>query len=187
MGTLAGNLCHGDPASDPAACLLALDASVRAVRGDAQRIIPLDQLFTNYYENVLAADEIVTEVVVPPTPAGALTSYARFKATAAEHRPLATAGVMLTLDGARVCREARLALGAVAAVPRRLKGAEDFLRGKEPTAEVLAHTAALAIAGLEPLVDFRATAEYRRKVAGVVLRRCLERALAAGNGAKGKP
>ena len=178
MGTLGGNLCHGDPASDPPACLLALGASLRAVRGSQERVIPLDDFFTDYYANALAADEIVSEVIVPPLPAGALTSYVRFSMTAAEHRPLVTAGAMLALDGARKCREARLALGAVAAVPRRLKAAEEFLRGKEPTAEVLARAAELGVADGEPLVDFRASAQYRREVAQVTLRRCLERALA---------
>jgi carbon-monoxide dehydrogenase medium subunit len=179
MGTLGGNLCHGDPASDPPACLLALGASLRAVRGSKERVIPLDDFFTDYYTNALAADEIVSEVLVPPLPAGARASYVRFSMTAAEHRPLVTAGALLSLDGRR-CRDARLALGAVANVPQRLKRAEDFLRGKEPTAEVVARTAELAVADLEPLVDFRASAQYRREVAQVTLRRCLERALAEG-------
>jgi len=108
-GTLGGNLCYGDPASDPPTCLLALDAEVRAVRGAQERAISLDGFFTDYYENALAPDEVLTEVRIPPMPPGAVGVYHRFTTTPAESRPLVGVGVVLVAGRDRVCRRARVA------------------------------------------------------------------------------
>jgi carbon-monoxide dehydrogenase medium subunit len=176
VATIGGNLCHGDPASDPPACLLALGARVRTVQGGGGRDIALDDFFTDSYENALAPGEVVTEIVVPALPPGGRAAYARFLTSAAESRPLVAVGVRLTLAG-DACAEARIALGAVGPVPRRAAPAETFLRGRTPTPDVLAEAAGLAAAGLDLVSDFRGSAEYRRDVARVTVRRTLERAL----------
>src|SRR5262245_42835884 len=92
VATIGGNLCHADPASDPPACLLALGARVRAVRGRDERTIELDAFFTGYYEHTLAPDEVLTEILVPPMPADGAAAYTRFLRTPAEHRPLVGVG-----------------------------------------------------------------------------------------------
>jgi carbon-monoxide dehydrogenase medium subunit len=176
VATIGGNLCHGDPASDPPACLLALGARVRAVRGAVARDIALDDFFTDYYENALAPGEIVAEVFVPAPPPGARAAYTRFVTSAAESRPLVAVGVRLTLAGG-ACTEARIALGAVAPVPRRATRAETFLRGRTLTPDVVAEAALLAVADLDLVSDFRGSADYRRDVARVTVRRTLGRAL----------
>jgi aerobic carbon-monoxide dehydrogenase medium subunit len=175
--TLGGNLCYGDPASDPPACLLALGAQVRVVRGTQERVIPLDDFFVDYYENALAPGEIVTEVIVPPLPKHAVAVYDRFTTSPAESRPLVAVGLVLTCRAGDTCEDARLALGAVAPVPRRAAGAEAYLRGQRLTADVLTEAASLAVADLDPIDDFRASAEYRRDVTRVIVRRALARAL----------
>lgn len=177
VATIGGNLCHGDPASDPPACLLALGAWVGAVRDGAEREIPLEDFFTDYYENSLAPGEIVREIVVPALPAGARAAYMRYVTSAAESRPLVAVGVRLTLGADGACSEARLALGAVCPVPRRVPAAEEFLRGRRLTPKVVAEAASLAVADLEPVSDFRGTADYRCEVARVIVRRALERAM----------
>jgi carbon-monoxide dehydrogenase medium subunit len=180
VATIGGNLCHGDPASDPPACLLALGARVRAVRDGKEREIPLEEFFTDLYENALGPGEIAREIVVPPLPAGARTAYMRFVTSAAESRPLVVVGVRLTIGADGACNEARVVLGAVCPVPRRLLTAEERLRGQRLTPDVLAEVAALAVADLEPVSDFRGTAEYRREIARVMVRRVLERAVRPG-------
>lgn len=175
--TLGGNLCHGDPASDPPACLLALGARVRAVRGGETRELALEDFFTDSYESALGPGEILTEVVVPPLPEGARAAYRRFVTSPAESRPLVAVGARLTLDAGGMCVDARVALGAVTAVPRRVPAPEAFLQGRRPTPEVRAEAAARAVADLDPLSDFRASADYRREVARVTVRRTLEQAL----------
>jgi carbon-monoxide dehydrogenase medium subunit len=176
--TLGGNLCYGDPASDPPACLLALGAQVRVVTGAGERLVPLDEFFVDYYESALAPGEIVTEIIVPPLPDNAVAVYDRFTTSPAESRPLVAVGLTLTRATDGTCADARLALGAVVPAPRRATRAEDFLRGRRPSPDDLAEAAALAVADLDPIDDFRASAEYRREVARVVVRRALERAMA---------
>jgi len=177
-GTIGGNLCYGDPASDPPACLLALGAEVRAVRDRDERVIPLDEFFTDAYETALAPDEVLTEVRVPPLPRGARAAYLRFVATPADSRPLVSVGARVTRDGDGVCRDVRLALGAVTAVPRRLARAETFLRDRPLTPEALAHAGWLAAGEVEPTTDLRGSTDYKKRLVGVIVRRTLEQAVA---------
>jgi carbon-monoxide dehydrogenase medium subunit len=178
MGTIGGNLCYGDPASDPPACFLALGGEVKAIRGSQERVIRLDDFFTDYYENALAPDEVLTEVRIPPLPKNSVGVYTRFTTTAAEPRPLVAVGLLLTLDGRATCRDVRLALGAVTPFPVRLRKVEEFLRGKRLSADALAQAGAIAATEIQPQSDFRGSAEYRKDVVKVIVRRTLERALA---------
>jgi carbon-monoxide dehydrogenase medium subunit len=186
VGTIGGNLCHGDPASDPPACLLALDARVRAVHGGKERIIPLEAFFTDYYENVLTAGEIVTEIEVPPGPANAIGRYRRFTVTPAERRPLVGLGVTGVFGRDGICEDVRIAVGAVTPVPRRLREAEQVLRGERVTGALLEEAAERGIAALPVHDDFRVSGEYRKRVTKILLRETLDemlqRALQGGKG-----
>jgi carbon-monoxide dehydrogenase medium subunit len=176
--TVGGNVCHGDPASDPPACFLALDARVRAVRGGEEREIRLEEFFTDYYENALGPDEVLTEVRVPPLPDDAVAVYLRFTMTAAESRPLVAVGAVVRRDGQGTCRDARIVVGAVSATPTRLRTVEEFISGRRLDADTLGRAAELVADAVKPVDDFRASAEYRAHVAGVTVRRALERAAA---------
>jgi carbon-monoxide dehydrogenase medium subunit len=183
MATIGGNLCYGDPASDPPACFLALNGEVKAVRGTQERVIPLDDFFTDYYENTLAPDEILTEVRIPPLPKNSVGVYTRFTTTAAEHRPLVGVGLLLTLKGRDACGDIRLALGAVTPIPVRLRKVEAFLRGKHLGAEALVQAGEIAATEIQPVSDFRGSAEYRKEVVKVMVRRTIQRALAQASSA----
>jgi carbon-monoxide dehydrogenase medium subunit len=172
MGTLGGNLSYGDPATDPPACLMALDARVTVVRHDGERVIPLDEFFTDYYQTALASDEVVTEIRVPPSPAGGVGAYTRFLRTAAEHRPLVGFGVAARMESG-VCREARIAIGASTPIATRARKAEAFLDGKRPSSEVVDEAARIASEEVETVSDFRGSSEYRRDMVRVVGRRTL--------------
>jgi aerobic carbon-monoxide dehydrogenase medium subunit len=186
VGTIGGNLCHGDPASDPPACLLALGARVRAVRGSQERVIPLDAFFTDYYENALAAGEIVTEIEIPPMAANVVTRYRRFTVTPAERRPLVGLGVAAALGRDGTCEDVRIAVGAVTAVPLRLADAERTLRGQRVTAGLIAEAAERGVAGLRVQSDFRASADYRKHVTRVLVRQTLGEVLQPASNAHGK-
>jgi len=172
MATIGGNLCHGDPASDPPACLLALGARAIAVRGSSTREIALEEFFTDYYETALAPDEVLTEIQVPPPATDMGAAYTRFMKTPAEHRPLLGVAIAARrANGGTVCREARIVVGASTPVPTRLHRAEAFLAGKTVTGEVLEEAGRLAAEEVAPLSDFRGSEEYRREIVRVVVRR----------------
>jgi carbon-monoxide dehydrogenase medium subunit len=175
VGTLGGNLCYGDPASDPPTCLVALGARVRVRRDGDEREIGLEQFFTGYYENVLDVGDLLVEVIVPPLPGDGAAQYTRFITTPAEGRPL-TAVALRAVGRPDAWTEVRLVLGAVVPAPTRAPEAERLLTGRKLAPELLAEAAELAVRDLDPVDDFRASGAYRRDVTRVITRRLLERA-----------
>jgi carbon-monoxide dehydrogenase medium subunit len=169
QGTVAGNLCYADPASDPPTCLMALGARVVATSAQGEREIALDEFFSDYYQTALGPAEVITEIRVPPL-GEAAGAYARFRRSEAEHRPTLTLGIVARRE-AKVCRSARIVIGASTAVPFRAKGVERLLEGKAVTPELLEQAAESARAETPVISDFRGSAEYRREIVGVLLRR----------------
>lgn len=172
QGTLGGNLCYADPATDPPTCLLALDARVRLASHRGTRELALSDFVVDYYTTALEPDELVQDILVPPQPADARGRYARFLRSAAEHRPMASVAVRVRGDGAR-CTEARIVVGAATPVPIRLAPAEAALIGQAITPARIAEAAELGAAGLLPIDDLRGTADYRRAMVRVQLHRTL--------------
>lgn len=172
QGTLGGNLCYGDPATDPPTCLLALDARVRLGSSRGTRELPLAEFLVDYFATALEPDELVLDIRVPPLPADATGHYLRHLRTAAEHRPLASVAVLAQRQG-DVCTEARIVVGAATPVPRRLPGAEALLAGQRITQDRVAEAAAAAAAEISPIDDLRGRADYRRQVVRVQVERSL--------------
>ncbi len=181
QGTVGGNLCFAEPASDPPAAFLVLDARMRARKADGtERTIPASQFWTGYYECALAEDELLCAIEVDPLPAGFRTACTRFTTRSKEDKPCASisAAVLAEEDG-RTAREVRIGLGGVEAVFRRLRTAEEGLRGKELNGENIDAALAGALDDLEPLSDIRASGDYRRQVTPVLVRRTILKALGA--------
>lgn len=172
QGTLGGNLCYADPATDPPGCLMALSASVVLGSARGERVMPIADFLVDYYTTALEADELLVEVRVPAQAPGSDGVYSRFKRTAAEHRPLVNFSLMTCRKG-QVCEQALLVVGASTPIPARAVRAEEFLAGKTVTADIAAQAADLVAADIEPLSDSRGTAEYRRDMVRVVARRAI--------------
>lgn len=184
-GTLGGNICHADPASDPPTLLVALGATcvVESARRGA-RELPLADVLTGYYQTALAPDELLTEVRVPRLPAGSRAAFRRF-VTSGEDRPIAAVGACLEVDAEGRCRDLRLAVGAAGATPVRVRAAEDHLRGRPVTEEALVEAGEIAAGNIEPLDDFRGSAEYRRAIVHVLVRRTVGACLPERGSARG--
>jgi xanthine dehydrogenase YagS FAD-binding subunit len=159
--------------SDCAPMLLALNASVRLVGPKGERTVPLDDFFVLpqkniQRENVLAPNEILTEVMVPAPAAGSRSGYLKFKERETQDFALAAAAVALTMAGDMV-KAAHIALGGVAPIPWRSREAEAVLQGQKLTPE-LAHAAAeAALKNARPLSDNA----YKVPLAKTILRRAL--------------
>jgi len=172
--TLGGNLGYGEAASDVAPALLCLDALVEIAGPGGERTVPITRFFTGFYETALGPGDIATGVRVPPSPAGALGGYVKFCSRSAEDKPLVGVAALVTLDAATGrCAEARLALGGVAPTPVRAGTAERGLRGEALTDEAIRAAAEAAVADADPLSDLMGSAEYRRDMVRVWVRRLL--------------
>lgn len=170
QGTMGGNLCYGDPSTDPPTCLLALNASVMLESPRGQRVLPLEEFIVDYFETAQDPDELLVEVRIPPLKPGVTGVYNRFLRTAAEHRPLVSVALMARRDGA-VCRDARLAVGASVPVPLRLQRAEAALEGRSVTPALAVEVAQIVADDIEPLSDSRGDADFRRDMVRAMVRR----------------
>jgi len=173
-GTIGGSISNADPAAEYPATVLALDATLvaRSVRG--AREIPASAFFDGVMTTTLEPDEILAEIRVPKAPPG---SGGAFVEIARRHGDFALAGVaaQIKLDGEAVT-DIRLAACGVGPGPIRLTAAEDILRAGSLTDATLAEAGRAAAEAADPDGDVHATAAYRRKLAGVMTRRAVEKA-----------
>jgi carbon-monoxide dehydrogenase medium subunit len=172
LATLGGNLAHADYQSDPPAMLVALDARVRIRSAATEREEPLANFLVSGYQTTLEPGEIVTGIVVPPIDGATRTRYLKFTTRSAEDRPAAGVAIRLGLKGG-VCNDLRVVVGAVSPAPVRVVDAEELAQGQVVTAELAREIGDLAAAAVEPIGDVRGSADYKRRLVGVLVRRTL--------------
>ena len=176
QATVGGGLAHADPAQDPPAALIVLDARVHLVSRGGEREIAVAALFRDYYETVLRPGEVITEVIVPVPPPGARGVYLKFLPRTEDDYATVAVAALAEVEG-RVCRRLRVALVAAGPTPVRALAVEQALEGQTVTAEAIRAAAALVAAAVDPLEDFRGSPEYKREMAVVFTRRALEQVL----------
>lgn len=172
--TLGGSMSHGDPASDAAPALLALDAVAVIVGPNGERRVPFDQFFFGVFDTAVAEDEILAAIEVPQATSDTRTRFFKFNNTSAESYSTVTTAISLSRDRSGRISEARIGLGSVAPIPIRARAAEDMLRGQVPSAELISEAAAAARAETDPASSAQASADYRRDMTGIWVRRLLE-------------
>ena len=177
--TVGGNLSEADYASDPPCVLVALRARVKARSARGEREIPLTGLFKSFYETALAADEILTELIVPDLAPGSCAAYLKFISRSSEDRPCVGMAVVLESEPDGTCKDLRLVAGAVAETPQEIAAAEALARGQRLTDDLVAEIAAAYASSIEPLSDLRGSDWYRKQIIGVLARRALKQALAS--------
>jgi len=178
QGTIGGNVIHADPASDPPPMLLALDAQAVIASGTTMRTAPLAEFFRGFFETALGRAEIVTTIHIPPPMRGARGVYLKFlPGSEDDFATVSVATVVHLEDG--VCRHARIGLGAVGSTPLRARRAEAVLLGSALSPKTIAEAAAIAKSEVEPYDDARGSANYKRRMVEVFVRRALERLRAA--------
>ena len=131
IATMSGNLCNAVPSADTAPPLIALKAQLKLATPRRERIVSVEDFFKGPDETVLGPLELVTEIQVPPPRPGECGTY--LKHTIRAEMDLAVVGVAayLSLDSkGPICKDVRIAMGAVAPIPMRAKKAEETLRGK---------------------------------------------------------
>jgi carbon-monoxide dehydrogenase medium subunit len=174
QGTIGGSICHADPSADFPGALLAADAAVEARGPGGSRTIPITEFFRDYFETALARDEIVTAVLVPKGPEGAVGHHLKFSRVEGDYATVSIS-LVLAMDGG-TCRHARVAVGSVGPVPLHLDAADAALAGSRLTEGDVARAGALLAEAANPVDDVRGSSEYRRILIPRLLGRALEQA-----------
>lgn len=163
--TLGGNIANGSPIGDSMPALIALGARLVLRRGDVRRELPLEDFFLNYRQTALTKGEFVERIRVREPSAGQRFACYKISKRFDQDISAVMAGFSLTIDDG-IVTSARLAFGGMAAIPKRAAAAEAALIGR-PFDAAAANAAVQALAqDFQPLSDMRASADYRRIVAG---------------------
>jgi len=166
LGTLAGNLATASPAGDGSTALLALDAEVELTSVRGSRQLPLDKFFLGYRRTALAADEMITKVIVPTN---YRSDWAKNGKRGAVNISIVAAAIAVTPK-----KEVRIALASVAATPMRCYKAEKFLAENGLNADTIRQVVDIVRGEIKPITDHRASADYKVHLSGVMVRRLLE-------------
>lgn len=174
LATIGGNIAHASPAADTVAGLLVADAQVDIASADGERSVPINELFTGPGQTVLKPGEIITQFRLLSPASG--SHYIKHKIR--EVMDLAFIGVAsaVNIDNGTIT-DARIGLAAVAPTPIRATEAEDLLKGKEITSELLQQAGEAAAAATSPISDLRCSAEHRKEIVDVLTRRTLRLAI----------
>ena len=175
LGTIGGSLCHADPAGDWGSVMLALEASVVLRSGRGERELPISEFLEDTFTTALEPDEILTEVRVPQPAGSSGGTYLKMERKVGDFATVAAA-IHLSLSGGTIER-AGIGLTAVGAKNLQPTEAEASLAGAEPTEAAFAEAGRLAAEASSPVTDVRGSAEYKRHIVDVYVRRGLATAL----------
>ncbi len=172
--TVVGNLLRGSPAGDCSAAVCALGGKLVMASAQGKRDVDIDDLWVSYGTTARADNELALELQVPAPSAGTVSAFKRLTRVNEDLAKLNVA-VSLEMDGS-TCTAARFSMGCVAPTMIRLPAAEAVLTGATVNEESLAKAAEAVQQDISPIDDQRSTAEYRRSVAGVYLKRAIQQA-----------
>jgi CO/xanthine dehydrogenase FAD-binding subunit len=182
-GTFGGSLSHADPSAELATVTVALNGRMRLRSQKGERWIPADEFFIGSFTSVLEAGELLVEINLPGLPERSGWSLME---VARRHNDFALIGVaaVVQLDKNGSCKEAKIVFLSAGDRPEQAHQAAELLKGQKPTTEAIQAAAEIAAsADIDPGSDIHASAEFRRHLASVLLRRALREAfkLAEGN------
>jgi 4-hydroxybenzoyl-CoA reductase subunit beta len=186
---LGGDICHAVEKGrhcqavyqgDLGPVLMALGAEVKIASANGEKIIPLADFFTGRGEkpNVLKPDELLVEVRIPTSGNGAAVAYEKLRVREGMDFPMAGVAVRVTENRSGTIEQAKIVLGAVGPSPTEVSRAAGLLEGCKPTDDLLQCVSREVVDRAQPVGNLAMNAGYRRKMAGVLVKRALRRALA---------
>lgn len=175
VATLVGNVCTASPAADTLPALYVLGAEVEILSPTGRKRIPINAFITGPGINRLQTGEVVSGVILPRQPRGTAFAYHKVgKRKAMAIAVASLAAVWQTTEEGRIQR-IKLAWGSVGPTVVVAPDVESFLNGKTLSEESLSAAGRLAMSAVSPIDDIRASADYRRRLAGNLLLKLLER------------
>ena len=179
-GTVGGNLCHADPASENPAVAIASGATLVLRSIDGERRIAAEDFFLSLYETAAEQNELLTEIRIPKA---SVNQGWSFQETSTRKGDFALVGVAATLDCPNgACSDARVVAVGVGERAERLGAAEAAIKGAVVDEASLAAAAAAARDSVDPPSDFHADSEFRRDLVFTLTKR----ALGEAHGRRGK-
>lgn len=175
-GTMVGNICNASPSCDSGPIVVASDAKILVHGPEKDRVIKGGEFFKGVKKTALEPGEIVTGIVFPPLAANQRAVYMKHSVRKAMDLAIVGVAVIITVEDG-VCKDAKVAIGAVATTPIRAPKAEAVLVGKTLTDEVIEEAAQAAMDSCSPISDIRASKEYRSAMVKVFTKRAIKKAL----------
>jgi carbon-monoxide dehydrogenase medium subunit len=173
-GTVGGNICNASPAADTAPPLLVHCAEAQISSLDDYRWVPLQDFFAGPKMTILEPDELLTALRFP-TVKGAGSSFQRIGRRKGFTLSVVNAAVYVERSGDELA-EVRIALGSVAPTPIRVPKVENEIRGKKMNEELVVGAAQACVEEAKPIDDVRGTAEYRKDMTAVLVKRSMREA-----------
>jgi CO/xanthine dehydrogenase FAD-binding subunit len=170
MGTIGGNICNAGPSQDSIPALLVLDARLRLVSLQGERIIPIDQFFVGPFQTALNDVELLTEIEIPKLPPRSDGCYRWLTKRTEADETLVGVAVLMSLDPTgNYCEDIKIGLCSVGPPGMRAKKAEVVLRDQAIGISCIEETAQVAASEAEP----RSRANYRRQMTAILVKRSL--------------
>jgi len=169
MGTIGGNICNAGPSQDSIPPLLVLDARLKLVGLQAERVVPVDKFFIGPFQTVLDKAELLTEIQIPTPPPRSDGCYQWLTKITEADETLVGVAVLITLDTDSICKDIKIGLCSVAPTPIRARKAEEMLRGKKLESKIIEQAAQVAAEETRP----RSRADYRRQMTNILVKRAV--------------
>ncbi|WP_052889643.1 FAD binding domain-containing protein [Thermogemmatispora carboxidivorans] len=180
--TIGGNLAHADPANDHPATMLALGAQLVATGPAGQRLIPVEQFFTDSsFETTLQPNELLTEIRIPAPAERSGGAYLKLERKVGDYA-IAGVAAYVALDGAGQVTYAGIGLTNVGPTPIKARAAEQLLLGSTLDDAVIVQAAKQAAAEARPVSDLRGPADYKRAMVETLTMRALRQARSRATG-----
>ena len=171
--SLGGNVCTASPGADTAPSLMVNDSMAVIASNGGSRTIPVADVITGPGSISLGSGEFIIEFILQQPPPRTSDAYERFIPRTEMDIAVVDAAARISLDEKGHCQEAKIAIGAAAPTVIRVPEAERILQGKKINDELLAEVMEEASKACRPINDKRGTIEYRRQVAGVLVKRVI--------------
>ena len=171
LGTIGGSLAHADPSGDLGSVMIALGATVIARSTGGEREIAAADLAEGPFQSSVAPNELMTEIRVPSPGARAGGTYLKLERKVGDFATVATA-IFLSLENGSIAR-AGIGLTSVGLTNLKAEAAEAALTGTSPGEDVFAEAGRLAAEAAQPATDVRGSADYKRHIVDVYVRRGL--------------
>lgn len=181
LGTVGGNVCHGDPGNDLPACMLALGGVFALAGPDGARTVPASEFYKDTFVTAVGPTEMLVEVRIPQPVARQGTAYHKIEKRIGDFA-MAGAGARVVLDESGKVTAAGIGLTGVGATAIHATKAAAALLGQPADDAHLQQAALVAQGESQPVSDLRGPAEYKRAMAGVLTHRVLVRAVARAKG-----